>query len=312
MINLDEKNQPIACKLIKNIVNKNHYSHAYIIETNGYEKSFDFVLNFAKLLLCPNYNKSCNECNFCQMIDTLNFPELKIINPDGAWIKKEQVLELQKEFSEKPIIGNKKVYIINGANKLNASSSNTILKFLEEPAEGIIALLVTDSIYQLLDTIRSRCQIISLNGQVKDISLIEKLGTTHNNKMNYEDFIDDSNDIKKIDLVINFINYLEKNGLKVITHIYEYFFQYFNDKETVLWALEVMIYFYRDVLNFKINSNISLFNTYEEYIKNISSFNKIEDLVKKINIINENKKNIDLNANLNLLLDKMIIEMKEV
>ena len=52
--------------------------------------------------------------------------------------------------------------IIKETEKLNASSANTILKFLEEPEDGIIAILLTDNRYHVLDTILSRCQILSL------------------------------------------------------------------------------------------------------------------------------------------------------
>ena len=45
MINLFEQEQPVSAKIIKNSIIKNHYAHAYIIETNGYEKGFDFAIN---------------------------------------------------------------------------------------------------------------------------------------------------------------------------------------------------------------------------------------------------------------------------
>ena len=96
------------------------------------------------------------------MINDKCYPEIKIINPDGLWIKKEQLDEIQKEFSTKAVFGTKKIYIINEADKMNSSAANSILKFLEEPVPNIIAILVTNNIYQLLDTIISRCQVISL------------------------------------------------------------------------------------------------------------------------------------------------------
>lgn len=316
MINLFETEQPISSKIVKNSINKNHYAHAYIIETNGYEKGFDFALNFAKLLLCPNYKDGqakCENCNQCKMIETENYPELKIINPDGSWIKKEQLIELQEEFNKKSIIGNRKVYIINKADKLNDSSSNTILKFLEEPEEGIIAILVTNNIYQLLETIISRCQVISLNGQSqKGNNLIEKLGLLLNdNETDYEIFINDENNIEKINSVIKFIKYIENNGLKSIVYTNDYFFQYFNDKENISWAIIIMIYFYKDILNYKIGNNIELFLEYEEEIKNISEKNTVDNLLNKINKLNENRKNIEYNANLSLLIDRIIIELEE-
>jgi len=316
MIDIFEKEQPIPSKIIKNSINKNHYAHAYIIETNGYEKGYDFAINFAKQLLCPNNkeaSKKCEKCNICKMIDTENYPELKIINPDGSWIKKEQLLELQIEFNKKSIIGNKKVYIINKAEKLNVSSSNTILKFLEEPLEGIIAILITPNIYQLLETIVSRCQVISLNGQAKTgNNSIEKLGLLlSDNEADYETFINNETNYEKINSIIKFIKYIEKNGTKAIIYTNEYFFQHFQDKENMTLAIIIMIYFYKDILNYKIKNKISIFEEFDEDISNIGEKNSIEQLLNKINILNENRKNLEYNANLNLLIDRIIIEMEE-
>ena len=64
------------------------------------------------------------------------------------WIKKEQLLELQEEFMTKGLLTSKKIYIITDATKLNTSSANSILKFLEEPADNIIAILLADNIHQ--------------------------------------------------------------------------------------------------------------------------------------------------------------------
>ena len=62
----------------------------------------------------------------------------------------------------KSVSSEKKVYIINGVENLNIAASNSILKFLEEPEENIIAILVCDNINNVLETIISRCQVINL------------------------------------------------------------------------------------------------------------------------------------------------------
>ena len=286
-------------------------AHAYLIETNGYDKGFDFALTFAKLLLCP-YDE-CINCMQCKMIDDNNFPELKIINPDGNGIKKEQLTELQEEFNKKSIVGNKKVYIINKAEKLNVNSANTILKFLEEPQEGIIAILITNNIYQLLDTIISRCQIISLNGQVdlENKNTFNKIAQllTDNNE-DYNNFINDESNKEKLEALLKFIKYYENNHKKILLYMNDYWFNYFNDKQEMSKYILIMIYFYKDVLNYKINCNIEIFNDYLDLIENIANKNTVDNLVNKITIINEHRTYLEYNANLNLLMDKIIIELE--
>jgi len=174
MLDNYQKTQPIAYKILKNAVSKEKYSHAYLFETNGFYDSYNLILSFIKAVLCKDINKETHnpeQCNICCMIDSGNYPEIEIIEPDGMWIKKDQLKKLQTEFSKKAIIGDKKIYIIKEAEKLNKQSANSILKFLEEPEEGIIAILVTDNIYGILETIRSRCQLIELKESKKELSV---------------------------------------------------------------------------------------------------------------------------------------------
>ena len=310
--------QSIAYQIVSNTLKKKHYAHAYIIETRGYDEGFAFAFAFAKLLLCPHLNEgqpNCINCMQCKMINDGNFPELRIINPEGNWIKKEQLLELQEEFSKKSLIGNKKIYIINNAEKLNVNSANTILKFLEEPQEGIIAILVVENIYQLLQTIISRCQIITLNGQVtlvEEKTTLQKVGQLiTNTNVDYEDFINNEDSLNKIKAILRFVDYYEKNHKKILLYSNEYWFNYFNEKENIYQALLIVIYFYKDVLNYKLNCEIEIFNDYIEEIKKIAEMNTIIKLANKIKILYKNRSYLENNANLNLLFDRIIIEMEE-
>ena len=77
-----ELEQQIIYKTLINSVKNDKTSHAYLIETNGYPKSFDLAKSFAKYLLCPNSysnNKNCDNCHQCENIDKNEFIELKII-----------------------------------------------------------------------------------------------------------------------------------------------------------------------------------------------------------------------------------------
>lgn len=294
--------QPIAYQILSNAIVNNQFNHAYLFETNGYESGLDMAIAFAKAILK------------IEEMDESNYPELKLIYPEGQTIKKEQLKELQEEFNKKSIMGNNKVYIINQAEKLNVNSANTILKFIEEPPEGIVAILVIDNIYQLLETIISRCQIISLNGQANITntdSTISKIAKYMcNTNLEYENFMSNDN-TTKIEDIIKFIKYYENNGKKILLYMNEYWFNNFSDKQSIYDALQIMLFFYKDCLNMKISCEIEIFNDYTEEIEFVASKNTLELLVQKIKIINNNKYFINNNANLNLLMDRLIIEMEE-
>ncbi len=217
---------------IETIMCSNKLSHAYLIEIGDSSLEFPLILLFIKMILCPKSickvdKLNCDSCNICKLIDSDNFPDLKIIESEGAQIKKNQLLSLKDEYQNKSLIGKRRVYIIKDAEKLNPSSANTILKFLEEPENDIIAILLTNNRYHVLDTILSRCQILSLNddSDIDDIDdqLIQfiKYLISGNDlflyyKKIYEDMIPDKDKAKQMfDMVEKvFIHYLSSSEEK--------------------------------------------------------------------------------------------------
>lgn len=303
--------QAIAYKIFKNSIIKNKLSHAYLINTNGYHKGFDFAKAFAKYLLCPNNETGSHECSVCHLIDNNSYSEFKVIEADGLWIKKEQTDELQEMFSMKSLSG-RKVYIINGVENLNISASNSILKFLEEPEEGIVAILITDNIYKVLGTIVSRCQVINLNNvQVKSDDMLLNVGNhLYNDSDKINEFVNDSESINKIGHVIDFIEYLYSNKLDTLVYINKYWNDFFKCKDDYLFAFNIMIMFYSDVINYKMGNDIIL----SEFKSNIEKFSELDyNIINKIlNLIMEVREDLYSNVNLNLLMDKFIIKMEAI
>ena len=305
-----KEEQPIVYKILKNAINNNKISHAYLFETNGYYNSIPLVFSFVKTILCPKNmnNSNCEKCQICNMIDSGNFPEVKVIKPDGMWIKKEQLLDMMDEFNRKALIGNKKIYIILEAEKLNKSSANSILKFLEEPEENIIAILVTDNIYQMLETIISRCQIISLKPylSLNKVESTEKaLGLILYNKSELSE-----DEIEQIKSVINFLKYYENNHLDTIVYMNKLWHTRVKNKDDFVIAFEILIMYYKDILNYLLNIPLEYFYSYEKDIKEIASKNTIFSICHKLKILLEYKEKIKFNMNTNLLMDKLIIELE--
>ena len=125
---------------------KNKLSHAFLIETNDITRCLEEVKFIIKNINCQNkFSLDCKEkCNLCNLIDKNNLPSLIIIEPDGMSIKKEQILYLEEKFAKKPVYSLYNMYIILNAEKMNLASSNTILKFLEEPEPNIIGFFITN------------------------------------------------------------------------------------------------------------------------------------------------------------------------
>src|SRR5574344_106720 len=106
--------------------NENRMSHAFLIETNNVDMCYRKLKNIIKMINCENsYVENCEKCNLCLQIDNNTLPNFITITPDGATIKKSQIIELKKKILTKPIYSKYNTYVILNAEKLNSSSANT-------------------------------------------------------------------------------------------------------------------------------------------------------------------------------------------
>ena len=129
-------------KEIEKSVKETKTSHSYLfIGTEGIGKKL-IAKEFAKMLLCLNENKYCNNCKSCIEFNSNNNPDFLYIEPKENSLKIEQIRELQKKIQEKPIISTNKVYIINDADKMTQEAQNCLLKTLEEPPDYATIILI--------------------------------------------------------------------------------------------------------------------------------------------------------------------------
>ena len=309
MLEKYQESQVFACQILKNEINNNKISHAYLLEANGYHDAMGFALALAKTLFCVNGE---NVDNILLQIDSGNFPELKIIDPEGLIIKKEEIDELQIEFSKKPIYSDKKIYIINNANRLNGSSANALLKFLEEPSQNIIAILITNNVYEMMETIISRCQIISLKEEVIDLSQMELesriLYAINKSSEEIKSIFDNESLEDCLFKCIDFVNYYEKHKLDTFIYTNKMWFEYYNSKETFDIALQIMLLYYIDVLRLSCGTSVNIFFEIIDRMNVIISNNDINNISSKIKIIMNLQKRVRQNNNLNLVMDKLLIE----
>ncbi len=80
-----------------------------------------------------------------------------------AAIRKPQIVSMHKSANMKSFYGKSKVYIIWAGELMNKECSNLLLKILEEPPSNCYFFIITSKIYEILPTIKSRCQISSLS-----------------------------------------------------------------------------------------------------------------------------------------------------
>lgn len=280
--------QPEFYDFALKIADNNKISHAYFIETSSFKDGKKLAIAFAKFLLFNNYKSKGIDFdieNINNLIDNGSYRDLYIVEPDGVWIKKEQILSLKEEFSSKSVNDSLRIYIIDQADKLNKAAANSMLKFLEEPEENIVAILLADNRYNVIKTILSRCQTFKLKGE---------------ENLNYDNQII----IDMFDFVMN----LERNGLKTICYINDLWNKKYSTKDEYSNNFDIISEIYMDVINYKLGKNTK-FNSNISDIEYISRNNEIDDLLRKINVINKAIENSRFNINSSLMMDKLIIDI---
>jgi DNA polymerase-3 subunit delta' len=121
------------------------------------------VLHYLFCKLKPE--QPCLTCIDCKMIEDCEHPDMEWVKPEkmGSAIKIDQIRSLQNSVYLSPQRSSYKVVVIDGAEAMNESSSNALLKILEEPSEKTVFILLSKQIGSVLPTIVSRCQITNFS-----------------------------------------------------------------------------------------------------------------------------------------------------
>jgi DNA polymerase-3 subunit delta' len=124
---------------------------------------YRFALALAQALNCerPSNGDGCGECVSCRRIASGEHLDVQTFTPDGQFIKIGQMRDMSREVQFRPFEGRRRVSIIDEAHRMNDRAANSILKTLEEPPSSSLIVLITTKPYVLLETIRSRCQMLS-------------------------------------------------------------------------------------------------------------------------------------------------------
>ncbi|KXI28765.1 DNA polymerase III subunit delta' [Paraglaciecola hydrolytica] len=139
----------------------NKLHHALLLQgSQGIGKS-DFAKQFAALLLCSKnvQGQRCGVCHACLLQDAGNHPDFHEVISEKQ-IGVDQIREAIKKLSGSAQLSGTKVLVIYAAHTMTESSSNALLKTLEEPTANTFLMLLTHKSERLLPTILSRCERI--------------------------------------------------------------------------------------------------------------------------------------------------------
>lgn len=171
-------------EFLRNSVRKNRISHAYLFSgPEGVGKKL-VAIGFAKLINCTSggaENLDC-ECVSCAKTEKGLNPDVLVFGyPDEKTIKVDHIRQdIERLIHLAPYENPYKVFIIDGAQRMNFNAQNAFLKTLEEPPPNSVIILITTLADLLMPTIRSRCQSVVFQpleaGQVREFLEKEKPG----------------------------------------------------------------------------------------------------------------------------------------
>jgi DNA polymerase III subunit delta' len=150
---------------VSELMQKQRLHHALLCNTSGKYGADNLAHHLSALLLCldvKNY-RACGECKTCLLFKSDTHPDHILIEDDGAIIKVDQIRGIIDRVAQRSQLGGNTVLVLEKAERMNLNSANALLKMLEEPPENTYFILTTESLSQLLPTIRSRCLSLSIN-----------------------------------------------------------------------------------------------------------------------------------------------------
>ena len=321
------KNGDEIIEYMKNAVKQDKVSHAYIL--NGPKGSGKKLLAklFAQELQCENNgDEPCNKCHSCRQAMSGNHPDIiRVTHEKPNSISVDEIrVQINEDIQVKPYNGKYKIYIVPDADLMTVQAQNALLKTIEEPPSYAVIFLLTENADSLLPTICSRCVMLKLRN-IKD-KLVKKYlmetleipdykadvctafaqGNVGRAIMlaNSEHF----NEIKEeaIQLLKN-IDTMEVSDLvEAVKRITAYKIE-IND------YLDILMIWYRDVLIYKATKNIDrvIFSEQLDYIKERAKKSSYEGIETILNALEKAKTRLKANVNFDLVMELLLLTIKE-
>lgn len=311
---------------LKAAVKMKKVSHAYILQGERSSGKEFIAKVFAMALQCERQGGDpCGQCRSCKQAEGGNHPDIiRVSHEKPNTIGVEDIRKVTGDIAIKPYSSDKKIYIINEAEKMTVQAQNALLKTLEEPPEYAVILLLTTNVEALLPTIQSRCVLLIMK-PVRDDAvkkfLMENLmipeykadvcvafarGNVGKAKAlaSSEEFDNIKSDAVTL---LKYIRDMEINEIvAAIKKIAEYKFD-IND------YLDILSVWYRDVLLFKATNDVNhlIFKDETQYIKKTADRSAYEGIEEILDALEKAKSRLKANVNFDLTMELLLLTIKE-
>lgn len=162
-----EKVYPQQITHFKQLIATNQLSHLYLFVGPSQPEKLAFSRYLAWLMAGADERQAIR-------IMADDHPDVKITQPSlpksGTGTKRtwkvDQIRALKPEFVTVAQESQRKVFVFDAIETLQAESGNALLKFIEEPAGPQLMIMLAENLNEVLPTIRSRAQIVQLRPEI--------------------------------------------------------------------------------------------------------------------------------------------------
>lgn len=165
-----------------NAIARGQSPHAWLIAGPRGSGKMSVALAMAAALNCDRLpGIGCGRCSRCRRVSRRSYLDVHHLAPEGPIISVDVIrMSVIPEAARSPFEGDRKVFVIDEAERMNQQAQNALLKTLEEPPADTVFILLCDQEDEILETISSRCRILRLGAVARDdvISWLETRGAT--------------------------------------------------------------------------------------------------------------------------------------
>lgn len=313
-----KKTQPVFYQTIYRAFESKRIPHAFLLCAKKGIDVHQAAMFLVKSIICQEDVLACEKCQDCKRIEEYNYVDFKHFDGKQESIKKRHIEQIQEEFAKSSLEGGAKIYLLENIDDATPEAMNSLLKMLEEPTDGIYAILTCENQNRVLPTIQSRTQIIHFRA-ISQSALSQSLVS---DGMNQEDanilssIYDSVTKIKEIEegelyhpLKTEALNFVEDYFTKkenLLINAQTHVFKEHNDKQEIQFFLDILLVLFKDVLY----SSYQLDIAFSDHQALIASFDvDKEKIIHVVQSILETKEAIKSNANLMLLMDRFAYEL---
>ena len=319
--------QESAVAILRNALLNGRLAHAYLfLGPEGVGKRLT-ALTLAKAMDCkspPRAGDACDQCPSCAKVNSSNHADVILLEPEGEVLKIDQVRDMQKRLRFRPLEGGRRACIIDSADGLNEAASNAMLKTLEEPPDETHLFLITSRPHKLLPTILSRCQWVKFK-PLSSAHIVQILRTAHSLEEEQARFYSSlaEGSVGQALALSNRVDFQKRTAWlhafsdipeKTVEDIFETCERVSKEEEGINDLLELWKLWIRDLMVFKIQGKVGggklINHDLGAEVAAAAGKYSFDQLDWLFGLISSVQKSIAFNANRQLALETLMLEMK--